>query len=88
MLPDFGDDVQNAALIGDFAVPDFVVRSIAGRLTLSSACLVADDPEILPEIGAEQRLGFDLAALDKVSRPAMDRTTKSGTAKSPISAAF
>lgn len=65
MLPDTRDEVQNAALIGDFATPDFVARSITCRLALTSACLVADDPEILPEIGAEHRLCFDQTALDR-----------------------
>jgi DNA-binding SARP family transcriptional activator len=59
------DNVQNAALIGDFALPGFVAGAISARLPLARACLVTDDPEILPEIPPDLRLGFDQAALDR-----------------------
>jgi DNA-binding SARP family transcriptional activator len=59
------ETVENAALIGDFSMPGFVADAIAGRMQLGAACLVADDPDILPDIPLDLRLGFDQAALDR-----------------------
>jgi DNA-binding SARP family transcriptional activator len=59
------DNVENAALIGDFVVPGFVAQAIASQLNLSAACLVTDDPDILPEVPPDHRLSFDQAALDR-----------------------
>jgi DNA-binding SARP family transcriptional activator len=63
------DQIRNAALIGDFAVAGFVAQGLARLMTPAGTCLIADNPEIwpdiLPDIPAAQRFGFDQAALDR-----------------------
>jgi DNA-binding SARP family transcriptional activator len=59
------DGVTNAALIGDFALPGFVVQAIAARIEPRRACLIADDAAVLPDIAADLRVSFDQAALDR-----------------------
>jgi hypothetical protein len=59
------EKVENAALIGDFSLPGFVAEAIASQLPLAAACLVTGDPDILPDIPPDLRLGFDQAALDR-----------------------
>ncbi len=59
------DQVGNAALIGDYAMPGFVTEATARLVPMSKACLVADEPGILPTIPADLRVGFDQAVLDR-----------------------
>lgn len=59
------DRVENAALIGDFALPDFVPQAVASRIDPAGACVISDDPGVLPGSVGTHRLAFDQVALDR-----------------------